>query len=75
MLVLLNSKRRRIELITKYDRKLQIFIESVRVVRRRVRCSNIVSDHFTNIKVRERDNGGSIFRKKLRFVLLFFIDN
>jgi hypothetical protein len=51
-------------------KKLQIFIESEKIVRRIVRCSNIVSDHFTNIKILERDNGGSIFRRKW-FMLLF----
>lgn len=63
MLVLLTSKRRSFELVTKYDLKLQMFIESENIVRRVVCCSNIVSDHFTNINIDERENGGSIFRK------------
>jgi len=63
VLVLLTCKRRRIELITKCDLKLQIFIESEKIVRRIFCCSNIVSDHFTNIKIYERENGGSVFRK------------
>jgi len=63
VLVLLASQRRRIELVKEYDLKLQILIESESIVRRIVCCSNIVSDRFININIRERDNGDSIFRK------------
>lgn len=66
MLVLLTCKRRRIELITKCD--LQMFIESEKIVRKIVCCSNIVSDIFTKIKIYERDNSGSVFRKNRVFV-------